>query len=263
MVEVYKPEQRSIFSKLFGGIQQGMGAFNQGSQAYSGYQSMFGGGGTTGGTYGGGGSGGMGSLGGAAATGAGGKYGLGINLGAKAGGTTAAAAEGTTAAGTTAAATPAVEASSATAAGSAGEGIASYAPYAAPVVAGIATKKDYEETGGQNVGPIGTSPRAAKSRLGAAESTMQAGRDIDAEKNRFGRRLGLGLTDTEQSDQMGAIERRMSSQQDAERSITEARDALKIANLPPDEARSIERKLEMARKKLNGGNRRGSNTSYS
>lgn len=259
MVEVYKPEQRSIFGKLFGGAQQALGAFNMGSQAYSGYQSMFGGGTGTGGagTYGGGGSGGMAPLGGAAATGAGGKYGLGINLGAKAGGT-AAATEGTTAAGT-----PAVEASSATAAGSAGEGIAGYAPYAAPVVAGIATKKDYEETGGQNVGPIGTSPRAAKSRLGAVETTMQAGRDIDAEKNRFARRLGLGLTDMNQSDQMSAIERRMSSQQDAERSITEARDALKIANLPPDETRSIERKLEMARKKLYGGNRRGNISNYS
>ena len=258
MVEVYKPEQRNILGKLFGGAQQAMGAFTTGSQAYSGYKSMFGGGGA-GGTYGGGGAGGMEPLGGAAATGAGGKYGLGINLGAKTGGTAAAATEGTTAAGA-----PAVEASSATAAGSASEGIASYAPYAAPVVAGIATKKDYEETGGQNVGPIGTSPRAAKSRLGAAETTMQAGRDIDAEKNRFARRLGLGLTDQGQEpDQMGAIERRMSSQQDAERSITEARDALKIANLPPDEARSIERKLEMARKKLYGGTKRGSSTSYS
>jgi hypothetical protein len=259
MVEVYRPEQRNVLGKLFGGLQQGLGAFNMGTQAYSGYQSMFGGGSAAGNAYGaGGGAGGMAPLGGAAATGAGGKYGLGINLGAQSGGA-AAATEGTTAAGA-----PAVEASTATAAGSAGEGIASYAPYAAPVVAGYATKKDYEETGGQNVGPIGTSPRAAKAKFGAIESTLQAGRDVDAEKNRFARRLGLGLTDqTQGSDQMSAIERRMSSQQDAERSITEARDALKIANLPPDEARSIERKLEMARKKLYGGTRRGSNTSYS
>jgi hypothetical protein len=257
MVEVYQPERRSAFGKMFGGLQQGLGAFNSGTQAYSGYQSMFGGG-AAGGTYGGGGAGGMAPIGGAAATGAGGKYGLGLNLGAKTGGT-AAATEGTTAAGA-----PAIEASSSTAAGSASEGIASYAPYIAPVVAAVATKKDYEETGGKNSGPIGSSPRGRNQTFGQIESTMKAGRDVDAEKNRFARRLGLGLTDQgDQPDQMSAIERRMSSQQDAERSITEARDALKMANLPPDEARSIERKLEMARKKLYGGTRRGSNTSYS
>lgn len=253
MVEVYQPERRSALGKMFGGVQQGLGAFNSGTQAYSGYQSMFGGGASAGGTYGGGGAGGMAPIGGAAATGAGGKYGLGLNLGAKTG-EAAAATEATT---------PAIEASSSTAAGSASEGIGSYAPYIAPVVAAVATKKDYEETGGQNSGPIGSSPRGRNQTFGQIESTMKAGRDVDAEKNRFARRLGLGLTDQgQQPDQMSAIERRMSSQQDAERSITEARDALKIANLPPDEARSIERKLEMARKKLYGGTRRGSNTSY-
>jgi hypothetical protein len=132
----------------------------------------------------------------------------------------------------------------------------SAAPYAAPVAAGYGTYKDYKETGGQNSGPIGTSPRSREQTYGSANTFMKAGRDINAEANRLGKTVGLNLTD-EQPDRMGSIERRYNSQQTAKRDIEDAQKALDTAGLPVEERRSIAQKLERARQQI-GGNKRGS-----
>lgn len=226
MVDVYMPEQKSSLSKFMGLFQQGMGLLQAGKGGKEAWDSF------TGSSS----SGSGGGIGGAAAGGAAGKYGLGLEFG------NVTAAEG---------------APAAAEAGGALETVGSIAPYAAPVVAGVGTYQDYKKTGGQNVGPIGTSPRAQEARWGMAENTMKAGRDINAEANRFGKSIGLGLTE-QTGPSLDAIERRLSSQQNAQRDIDAARDALNVAGLPPDERRAIAQKLDRARQQLIGGRKRGS-----
>ena len=161
----------------------------------------------------------------------------------------------TTLGGSEAAATGASEA----AATGASEGIAAYAPYAGPaaalIAAGYYTKKDYEETGGENVGPIGTSPRAKSQQMSTTGQFYKAGKDIGAEAQRFGKRVGLGLTDQGNLD---AMERRYQTQQTAMNDIQEAQKALEGAGLPTDERRSISQKLEQARQRIGGAKRGGS-----
>lgn len=228
MVDVYMPEQKSSLSKFMGLFQQGMGLLQAGKGGKEAWDSF------TGSSS----SGSGGGIGGAAAGGAAGKYGLGLELGNV----------------TAAQATPAPAAAEA---GGALETVSSMAPYAAPAVAAAGTYQDYKKTGGQNVGPIGTSPRAQEARWSMAENTMKAGRDINAEANRFGKSIGLGLTE-QTGPSLDAIERRLSSQQNAQRDIDAARDALNVAGLPPDERRAISQKLERARQQIGGGRKRGS-----
>jgi hypothetical protein len=233
MADVYMPEQRNSLSKFASLFQQGSSMLKSGSEGWESGKSLLGkmtGGGSTGG-----------GIGEAAIGGAAGKYGLGLKFGNV-------AAQG---AATSAPETAAASTSFMDVAGSA-------APYAAPVAAGYGTYRDYKETGGQNSGPIGTSPRSREQTYGSANTFMKAGRDINAEANRFGKTVGLNLTD-EQPDRMGSIERRYNSQQTAKRDIEEAQKSLDVAGLPTEERRSIAQKLEKARQQLGGKNRGSAN----
>jgi hypothetical protein len=89
-------------------------------------------------------------------------------------------------------------------------------------------------------------------------------RDVSQTGEKMGRGLsnslkgvsgGLSLTDAgSQPNKMGALERRYESSRDPGTAIDEAQNALKEANLPDAERRSIYQKLELARQ----GGKRGS-----
>jgi hypothetical protein len=126
-----------------------------------------------------------------------------------------------------------------------------YAPYAAPVAAGVAEyqyQKGVREGTTEQQGPgryaIGQgNPKTPWRDKMASGLSNPAGATKTNLKN-----IGLGLTG--ETDRMDAIDRRMNNYQTASRDIEDAQKALKIAGLPPEERRSIAQKLEKARQNI-------------
>jgi hypothetical protein len=231
MVEVLIPQKKGGLSGLFSGMQ----SLGQGASAYSNIM----------GAFGGGASGGSGA--GLGAGGTAGKYGLGLKFGNVTAGGEAAAAD--------------------TAGASAGGSSigATAAEYAGPAVAiGTAAYQTQENwkngKQGENapIGVSGTRESPSTRSNSVAGQTLKAGRDINNEWNRF--TSGMNLTG-EKPDPMGAMERRMSTQQTAMQDIQAAQEQLNVAGLPTEERRRIGQKLELARQQI-GGQNRGSRRIY-
>jgi len=227
MAEVLKPERRSAFDKIFSLFNM----VGQGAQSWSNIKEGFGIGGAGGAVSGGGGGGGG--------------FGLGV-------GGVKSVTEGMS---------PTLGGSEPAATG-ASEGISAYAPYAAPVIAGIdeyryQEKKRRGEVPDQGTGryAIGQGAKSQSQQMSTTGQFYKAGKDIGAEAQRFGKRVGLGLTDQGNLD---AMERRYQTQQTAMNDIQEAQKALEGAGLPTDERRSISQKLEQARQRIGGAKRGGS-----
>lgn len=119
----------------------------------------------------------------------------------------------------------------------AGEGIAGYAPYAAPVVAGYYEGKAMQDP-----------QKYPSGRTRAKGGLTNIGRQI-SEKAKLPKMptisSGLSLTSP---DKMSSIERRYTNSKDAMSSIDAAQKALSEAQLPDAERRSINQKLELAKR---------------
>ncbi len=217
--QVLMPEKRGGLSGLMNMFSQGAGMLQMGAKGKEGLASLMGG------------SGGGGGAGGLAGGGAG-AYSLGVGNvpsvtsgmspvlggGAAPGGT--AASGGTTAA--------------------AGEGIAGYAPYAAPVVAGY-----YEGKAMQDPQKYPSGRTRAKGGLTNVGRQLADKVGISKMPTMSSMSKGLSLTSP---DKMSSIERRYTNSKDAMSSIDAAQKALSEAQLPDAERRSIYQKLELAKR---------------
>jgi len=214
--QVLIPEKRGGIAGLMNMFSQGAGMLQMGAKGKEGFASLMGGSG------GGGGAGGLGAGAGAYSLGVGNVAPVTTGMSPTLGGGTAASG-GTTAA--------------------AGEGIAGYAPYAAPVVAGYYEGKAMQDP-----------QKYPSGRTRAKGSLTNVGRQL-ADKVGISKMptmssigKGLSLTADSGGNKMSALERRYENTKNAAAAIDEAHAALKEVQLPDAERRSIYQKLELAKR---------------
>ena len=219
--QVLIPEKRGGIAGLMNMFSQGAGMLQMGAKGKEGFASLMGS------------SGGGGGAGGLAGGGAG-AYSLGVGnvapvttgmsptLGGGAAPGGAAASGGTTAA--------------------AGEGIAGYAPYAAPVVAGYYEGKAMQD-------PQKYPSGRTRAKGGLTNVGRQLADKVGISKMPTMSSIGKGLSLTDSGgNKMSALERRYENTKNASAAIDEAHAALKEVQLPDAERRSIYQKLELAKR---------------